>query len=92
MKEIQFENKKLYSVVEVGKILGIGKARVYKLIKDGRLPAMNLGGLKIRKEALDNFLDGFKRSNGHNISNLRTKQPIQCKVKAIGDNIRWLLS
>ena len=60
MKEIQFENKKLYSVVEVGKILGIGKARVYKLIKDGRLPAMNLGGLKIRKEALDNFLDGYE--------------------------------
>lgn len=60
MKEIQFENKKLYSVVEVGKILGIGKARVYKLIKDGNLPAMNLGGLKIRKEALDNFLDGYE--------------------------------
>lgn len=60
MKDIQFENKKLYSVVEVGKILGIGKARVYKLIKDGRLPAMNLGGLKIRKEALDNFLDGYE--------------------------------
>ena len=37
MKDIQFENKKLYSVVEVGKILGIGKARVYKLIKEGRL-------------------------------------------------------
>ena len=60
MKEIQFENKKLYSVVEVGKILGIGKARVYKLIKDGRLSAMNLGGLKIRKEALDNFLDSYE--------------------------------
>ena len=61
MKDIQFENKKLYSVVEVGKILGIGKARVYKLIKDGRLSAMNLGGLKIRKEALDNFLDSYER-------------------------------
>ena len=41
---------------------------------------------------LESILEGFKRSNGHNISNLRTKQPIQCKVKAIGDNIRWLLS
>ena len=60
MKDTQFENKKLYSVVEVGKILGIGKARVYKLIKDGRLSAMNLGGLKIRKEALDNFLDSYE--------------------------------
>lgn len=60
MKDIQFENKKLYSVVEVGKILGIGKARVYKLIKDGNLPAMNLGGLKVRKEALEDFLDGYE--------------------------------
>lgn len=60
MKEIQFEYKKLYSVAEVGKILGIGKARVYKLIKDGRLPAMNLGGLKIRKEALEDFLYGYE--------------------------------
>ena len=41
---------------------------------------------------MESMLEGFKRSNGHNISNLRTKQPIQCKVKAIGDNIRWLLS
>ena len=40
----------------------------------------------------ESMMEGFKRSNGHNISNLRTKQPIQCKVKAIGDNIRWLLS
>lgn len=60
MKDIQFEYKKLYSVVEVGKILGIGKARVYKLIKDGNLPAMNLGGLKVRKEALEDFLDGYE--------------------------------
>ncbi len=60
MKEIQFEYKKLYSVAEVGKILGIGKARVYKLIKDGNLPAMNLGGLKVRKEALEDFLDGYE--------------------------------
>lgn len=60
MKDIQFENKKLYSVAEVGKILGIGKARVYKLIKDGNLPAMNLGGLKVRKEALEDFLDCYE--------------------------------
>ena len=41
---------------------------------------------------LESMIEGFKRSNGHNIPKLRTKQPIQCKVKAIGDNIRWLLS
>ena len=59
MKGIQFEHKKLYSVAEVGKILGIGKARVYKLIKDGYLPAMNLGGLKVRRETIDDFLNKY---------------------------------
>ena len=59
MKEIQFEYKKLYSVAEVGKILGIGKARVYKLIKDGYLPSMNVGGLKVRLETLDDFLNKY---------------------------------
>ena len=63
MKEIQFENKKLYSVGEVGKILGIGKARVYKLIKDGYLPAMNLGGLKVRRETIDDFLSKYDGGN-----------------------------
>lgn len=63
MKEIQFEYKKLYSVAEVGKILGIGKARVYKLIKDGYLPSMNLGGLKVRRETLDDFLNKYDGCN-----------------------------
>lgn len=56
------EIKRLYSVSEVSRLLGIGKARAYKLIKDGYLRAMNLGGLKVRKEALEEFLnkyDGF---------------------------------
>lgn len=56
------EIKRLYSVSEVSRLLGIGKARAYKLIKDGYLRAMNLGGLKVRKEALEDFLnkyDGF---------------------------------
>lgn len=63
MKEIQFEYKKLYSVVEVGKILGIGKTMVYKLIKDGYLPAMNLGGLKVRRETIDDFLNKYNGCN-----------------------------
>ncbi len=58
-KEI-LNDKKLYSVAEVGKILGIGKVRVYQLIKEGYLPAMNLGGLKVRKETLDSFLEKYE--------------------------------
>lgn len=53
------EIKRLYSVSEVSRLLGIGKARAYKLIKDGYLRAMNLGGLKVRKEALEEFLDKY---------------------------------
>ena len=48
--------KKLYNVAQISKMLGIGKAKVYSLIKDGLLPALQLGGLKVRKEALDTFL------------------------------------
>ena len=66
-----------------GKILISATQRTSQNI-DG---SQNLDGI-----ILENVMIGFKRSNGHNISNLRTKQPIQCKVKAIGDNIRWLLS
>ena len=53
------EIKRLYSVSEVSRLLGIGKARAYKLIKDGYLRAMNLGGLKVRKEALEEFLNKY---------------------------------
>lgn len=38
-------------------MLSIGKARVYELIKSGQLPALKLGGLKVRSEAIDEFLD-----------------------------------
>lgn len=53
----EIEYKKLFNVTEVAKMLGIGKAKVYELIKSGQLPALNLGGLKVRKEAIDEFLD-----------------------------------
>lgn len=40
-------------------MLGIGKAKVYELINNGQLPALKLGGLKVRSEAIDEFLDSF---------------------------------
>lgn len=47
---------KLYSVREVAELLGISKDRVYILIRANRLPAINIGGLKVRHDALANFL------------------------------------
>ncbi len=53
--------KRLYSVIEVSKMLGIGKAKVYELINNGQLPALKLGGLKVRSEAIDEFLDNYNK-------------------------------
>ena len=39
---------KLYSVKEVASLLSISKNRVYDLIYANRIPAMDIGGLKIR--------------------------------------------
>ena len=45
----------LYTVTEVAETLKVGKNRVYDLIKAGLLPALKLGGLKVRKTALCEF-------------------------------------
>ncbi|MBQ4128580.1 MAG: helix-turn-helix domain-containing protein [Ruminococcus sp.] len=47
---------KLYTVKEVAELLSISKDRVYILIHSNRLPALNIGGLKVRHEALADFL------------------------------------
>lgn len=52
----ELDNKKLYTVTQVSKLLGVGRAKVYELIRQGLLPALKLGGLKVRKETLDDFL------------------------------------
>lgn len=54
------ENKILFTVAEVGKMLGIGKPKVYELIKNGYLPALKLGGLKIKKSTIDKFLSEYE--------------------------------
>lgn len=41
-------------------MLGIGKAKVYELINNGQLPALKLGGLKVRSEAIDEFLEKYE--------------------------------
>ena len=62
------ENKRLYSVIEVGKMLGIGRVKVYELIKENYLPALNLGGLKVRKETIDDFLNKYE---GYDFTDLK---------------------
>lgn len=49
-------DKKLFSVIETGKILGISKTKVYELINAGYLHALDLGGLKVSSCEIDDFI------------------------------------
>lgn len=57
----------LYTVKEVSQILKTNVHRVYALIDSGMLPALKLGGLKVREEALDKFLAEYE---GYDLTDL----------------------
>ena len=65
----------LYTVSDLTKILHIGKNKVYELIKAGLIPALNLGGLKVRQQAVAKFLEeyeGFDLTDINNIKKIET--------------------
>ena len=67
------EEKILYNVIEVSKILGVGKNKVYELIEAKILPALKIGGLKIRRTALLKFVEdyeGYDLTDTNNIKKL----------------------
>ena len=47
----------LYTVTEVAKMLKVNRNFVYKLIKDGELEAVKIGSIKVRKEALNRYIE-----------------------------------
>lgn len=51
------EDKVLYTVEEVSRLIRTNQAYVYALIKAGLLPVLKLGSYKIPKEALKRFLE-----------------------------------
>lgn len=55
-KENTYFNRVLYSVKEAAITLGISRDTVYRLVKTGEIPALELGGIRIRSEALESFL------------------------------------
>ena len=51
------EHKLVYSVVEVGELLGIGRSKAYELVRSGTIPSLRLGRrIVIPKLALSRFL------------------------------------
>lgn len=47
----------LLSVSEVAKLLKVNRNFVYKLIKDGELEAVKIGSIKVRRDALDRYIE-----------------------------------
>lgn len=53
------EDKKVYTLDEVAKILSLSKRTLYTYVKEGRLEAVKVGkSWRVRKDQLDAFLEG----------------------------------
>lgn len=47
----------LYTVSEVAKLLKVNRNFVYKLIKNGELEAVKIGSIKVKREALNRYIE-----------------------------------
>ena len=47
----------LYTVTEVAKMLKVNRNFVYNLIKNGELEAVKIGSIKVREEALNQYVN-----------------------------------
>ena len=52
----------LYTVSEVAKMLKVNRNIVYDEIKKGNLEAVKIGSIKIRKDKLEEYVNGKERS------------------------------
>lgn len=64
------EDRMLFTVKETSNILKVNVHLVYDLIRAGLLPALKLGSLKIRKEAIEKFLMDYEGMDLTNLSNI----------------------
>lgn len=64
------EDVTLYTVTEVAKLLKTNKGYIYQLIHAGLLPCIQIGHIKIRHDALAEFLrkaEGYNYTDPYNI-------------------------
>ncbi len=76
MKKNIIEEKMIYTTHEVAKILHSSPNYIYELIKKGKLKAVKLKSLKIRKSALEEFL---QENEGNDLSNLEDIKKLNAK-------------
>lgn len=70
-RNMEKEDKLLYTVKEASAALGINVHTVYSLIKKGLLPALKLGSFKIRKESLEEFVRKYEGMDLSDLNNIK---------------------
>ena len=61
--------KILHSATETSEILGISKGLVYKLLQNGYLNALDLGGLKVSDDEIARFINNYTGYSFKDIKN-----------------------
>ena len=61
----------IYTVSETAKLLKTNSNYVYSLIRLGYLPALKLGSMKVRKEAIDEFLKKYEGKDLTDLENIK---------------------
>ena len=77
IKTIEMNEEALLKVTDVAEFLGISKNNVYNLIYSGILPAIKIGGYKVRKTTLLKFLSDYE---GYDLSDLENVRKIELKT------------
>lgn len=65
----------IYTVKEISQLLHSNIGYVYQLIDLGLLPALKLGSLKVRKEALEEFLRQYEGYDLSDLGNIKALRP-----------------
>lgn len=65
--------KMIYTVHEVAKMLKTSPNYIYKLVEEGYIPAIKIGSIKILKQTLERFLI---ENEGNDLSNLNELKKI----------------
>ena len=65
------EERLIYTVKEVAKILHSSPNYIYSLIENGYLPAIRLGSIKILKSTLEKFLQENEGNDLSDINNIK---------------------
>lgn len=70
-RNMDLNDKMLYTVKEASATLGVNVHVVYSLIKKGLLPALKLGSFKIRKESLEEFVRKYEGMDLSDLNNIK---------------------